>query len=251
MGESKTIPGLIRHSWGKCMQCGTISEIGEYHGLDLSENPKGKEELLAGEFFQWECSKCGMGIKLDTAWPCWYYDPDAKLGIALVPGVDSSSGEGAVQAANRNLEGLGQPGMLRRLAGNFYAMQEIVRARDTGLDDRVIQLVKPLIIGQLQSAGEVVWNGFFQEVSTPEPGEEPVRGVLYASQEKEPAYGQPIYWYDIHLTDRRIIRAGVNETLFQMCQGLLEQCGAQPDDGKFHLYDLNWAISIHDQMQKG
>lgn len=249
MGEGKTIPGLIRHSRNQCAQCGTVSQMEEYHGLDLSANPAGKETLLKGEFFQWRCPKCGL--EADTSWPCWYFDPEARLGISLVPGIDSSSGAAALNAMNQNLEGLSLPGMTHRAAGNFYAMQEIVRARDAGLDDRTIQLAKPLIIGQLQSAGEVVWNGFFQGVSTPEPGEEPVRGVLYASQGKEPAYGQPIYWYDIHLTDRRVVHAGVNETLFQMCQGLLEQCGAQPDDGKFHLYDLNWAISVHDRMQKG
>lgn len=63
---------------------------------------------------------------------------------------------------NRNLERLELPGMKRRAAGNFYAVQELVRAQDAGLDERVLQLVKPLIIGQLQSQGEVVWNGFFR-----------------------------------------------------------------------------------------
>ena len=58
------IPGLFRRSWGKCMQCGTISELEEYHGLDLTRNPEGKEKLLKGEFFQWSCPKCGMGMKI-------------------------------------------------------------------------------------------------------------------------------------------------------------------------------------------
>ena len=249
MDKSKTIPGLIRYSRGQCAQCETVSQSEQYHGLDLSVNPEGKEVLLKGEFFQWRCPKCGL--EADTAWPCWYFDPESKLGIALVPGLDSSTGEKALQTMNQNLEGLALSNMTHRAAGNFYAMQEIVRAHDAGLDDRTIQLAKPLIIGQLQSQGEVVWNGFFQGVSTPAEGEEPVRAVLYASQEKEPVYGQPVYWYDIHLTDRRIVHAGVNETLFQMCQGMLEQSGAQPDDGKFHLYDLNWAISVHNRMQKG
>lgn len=248
--DNKTIPGLIRHSQGKCMQCGTISGVEEYHELDLTQNPQGKEELLKGEFFQWHCPRCGVGMKSDTAWPCWYFDPDARLGITLVPGLDSSTGAAVLDAMNQNLEGLSLPGMTHRAVGNFYAMQEIVRAHDAGLDDRVIQLVKPLIIGQLQSAGEVVWNGFFQGVYTPEEGEEPIHGVLYASQ-GEPEYGRPIYRYDIHLTDRRVIHAGVNETLFQMCESLLERLDMQPDDGKFHLYDLNWAISCHNQLQNG
>lgn len=248
MDENKTIPGLFRSRQGQCMKCQTIGELREYHGLDLSRNPAGKEELLKGEFFQWRCPKCGL--EADTAWPCWYYDPEARLGISLAPGIDSSTGEGAVQAMNRNLEGLSLPGMTHRVVGNFYAMQELVRAQDLGLDHRLIQLVKPIIIGQLQSAGKEVWNGFFQGVSVPE--EEPVHGVLYASENgQSPQYGQPVYWYDIHLTSRTVVHAGVNETLFQMCRQMLDQLGAGPDDGTFRLYDLNWAISCHNRMQNG
>lgn len=245
------IPGLLRHSRGKCMQCGTISDMEEYHGLDLTRTPRGKELLLKGEFFRWRCPKCGL--EADTAYPCWYFDPEAKLGIALVPGIDSSGGEGALQAMNRNLEGLGLPDMTRRAAGNFYAMQELVRAQDLGLDHRVIQLVKPLIIGQLQSAGEVVWNGFFQGVSTPDPAEEPLRAVLYASlgPDKTPQYGQPIYWYDIHLTNRKVVHTGVNQVIFDMCRQMLDRLEPPADDGRFCLYDLNWAISCHNRLQQG
>lgn len=250
MDEIKTA-GLFRARRGQCMKCQTIGELREYHGLDLTRCPDGKEKLLQGEFFQWVCPKCG--VKADTAWPCWYFDPEARLGISLAPGIDSSAGEGAVRAMNQNLDGLPLPGMTRRVVGNFYAMQELVRAQDLGLDHRLVQLVKPLIIGQLQSQGEEVWNGFFQGVSTPEAAEEPVRAVLYASigPDKTPEYGQPIYWYDIHLTNRTVVHTGVNEVIFQMCEQMLERLELPPDDGKFHLYDLNWAISCHNRMQKG
>ena len=40
-------------------------------------------------FKYWRCPKCGL--EADTAWPCWYFDPEAKLGVALVPGIDSSN----------------------------------------------------------------------------------------------------------------------------------------------------------------
>ena len=245
------IPGLFRSRQGQCMKCQTIGELREYHGLDLSRCPDGKEKLLEGKFFQWRCPKCGL--EADTAWPCWYFDPEAKLGVALVPGIDSSNAGEALQVMNRNLEGLELPGMKRRAAGNFYAVQELVRAQDAGLDERVLQLVKPLIIGQLQSQGEVVWNGFFQGVSTPDPAEEPLHAVLYAATGpgKTPEYGQPIYWYDIHLTNRNIVHTGVNQVVFDMCRQMLDRLGEEPDDGRFRLYDLNWAISCHNRTQNG
>lgn len=245
------IPGLFRSRQGQCMKCQTIGELREYHGLDLSRCPDGKEKLLEGKFFQWRCPKCGL--EADTAWPCWYFDPEAKLGVALVPGIDSSDAGEALQVMNRNLEGLELPSMKRRAAGNFYAVQELVQAQDAGLDERVLQLVKPLIIGQLQSQGEVVWNGFFQGVSTPDPAEEPLHAVLYASigPDKAPEYGQPIYWYDIHLTNRNIVHTGVNQVVFDMCRQMLDRLGEEPDDGRFRLYDLNWAISCHNRTQNG
>ena len=47
------IPGLFRSRQGQCMKCQTIGELREYHGLDLSRCPDGKEKLLEGKFFQW------------------------------------------------------------------------------------------------------------------------------------------------------------------------------------------------------
>lgn len=245
------IPGLTRTSRNQCARCGAVGELKEYHGLDLSQNPEGKELLLKGEFFQWRCPKCGL--EADTAWPCWYFDPEAKLGVALVPGIDSSDGGEALRVMNQNLEGLELSGMKRRAAGNFYAVQELVRAQDAGLDDRLLQLVKPLIIGQLQSRGEVVWNGFFQGVSTPDPADEPLHAVLYASigPDRPPEYGQPVYWYDIHLTNRNVVHTGVNQVIFDMCRQMLDRLGEEPDDGSFRLYDLNWAIGCHNRMQNG
>ena len=241
--------GLFRYSRSQCAKCGAVSQVKQYHGLDLQQYPDGKEKLLEGEFFQWRCSRCGL--ESDISWPCWYFDPEARLGVALVPGIDSSDGGEALRMMNQNLEGLALPGMTRRAAGNFYAVQEQVRVQEAGLDDRVIQLIKPLIIGQLQSQGEVVWNGFFQGVSIPDPAEEPLHAVLYASQNQQPEYGRPVYWYDIHLTNRDVVHTGVNEMIFQMCQGMLEQMQLPADDGGFQLYDLNWAISCHNRMQNG
>lgn len=244
------ISAPVRISRSKCMRCGTISQVREYRGLDLTRYPEGKKLLLEGEFFQWRCPQCGM--EADTSWPCWYFDPAAKLGLALVPNLDSDAGDGPLQTMNQNLEGLGMSGATHRAVGNFYAMQEAVRVQEAGLDDRAVQLAKPLIIGQLQSRGEVVWNGFFQGVSTPDPAEEPLHAVLYAAigPDKTPEYGQPIYWYDIHLTNRTVVRTGVNEVVFQMCRQMQARLGEdRPDDGKFHLYDLNWAIRCHNRMQ--
>lgn len=252
MEQSIAVPGLRRRRRGRCQQCGEVSELLEYHGFDLVSNPGGKVVLEEGEFFKWRCPKCGF--ETDIAYPCWYLDPHAKLGVALIPDLTTGSEGDALQRMDQRLGELGRPDMIYRAVGTFFAVQELVHIRDADLDDRVIQLIKPLLIGQLQSQGEVVWNGFFVGAGKAAPGEqEPLNGVLYASEGPDMSpYGKTIYWFDIHLTNRQVVRMGANEVLFRLCQGLLERTGnAGPDDGRFHLYDLNWAINVHNWMQQG
>ena len=240
---------LIRYSKGRCASCGTIMEVKEYHDLDRSRNPDITGVLMEEDFFMWECPQCGR--RGHIAYPCWYFDPEEELGVALVPDIDSSTGAAALQGMNRNLEGLVQSNITRRAVGNFLALREQIAARYFGLDDRTVQLAKPLMIGQLQEEGKEVWNGYFVQILE-DLGEEPPPGVLYlGSGEEEVDYSRPVYCYNVYLTDHTPMAVGVNEYAFQLCQELLDQGGAPPDDGRFHLYDLNWAIDFHNRRQQG
>ncbi len=256
----------------RCQQCGHQALINQYHCFDMGLNPQWKEVLMKGEFFHWECPECGA--KMELSYPCRYFDPEQRLSIALVPGLDVGGGQETkdrIASMNERLQDLGTPGFLHRAAGTFFAVQELVRLREEGLDDRIVQLLKPLIIGALQSEGLQVWNGFFVEVEDPESPEaqlrinagkaQPPQGVIYISLEQnQNSIGQErIYWYDIHLTDRQILRRGINETAYHICRNMLLAGGTGDgesgetaaetawDDGQFHLYDLNWAIDIHNQ----
>lgn len=239
----------VRYSKGRCTSCGTSIEVKAYHDLDRSQNPDIMRVVMEEDFFMWECPQCGQ--KGHIAYPCWYFDPEEGLGVALVPGIDSSTGAAVLQGMNRNLEGLVQPNITRRAVENFLALREQIAARHFGLDDRTVQLVKPLIIGQLQMEGKEVWNGYFVRILE-DPGEEPIPGVLYMGSEgEEMDYSRPVYCYNIFLTDHTPMAMGVNEHAFQLCQELLDQSGAPPDDGRFHLYDLNWAIDVHNRTHPG
>lgn len=240
----KKHPGGMRYSKGQCAHCGAVTEVKEYHNLDCSRDPDVKGLLMSEErFFEWKCPECGM--KGFFSYPCWYFDPEKGLGIALIPNIDSTTGDRALQRMNANLRGLARPGITHRAVGNFLAMQEQIAAREYGLDDRTVQLAKPLIIGQLQSEGKQVWNGYFVQILE-DTGGEPIPGVLYMSPAgTEPDYSKPVYCYNVYLTDYTPLAVGVNEHAFRLCQEQLELSGAQPDSGEFQLYDLNWAIDFY------
>lgn len=232
-----------------CQTCQMAGTGDQYSSIDLTVHPLWKEELLNGELFHWSCPNCGSAI--DLCYPSRYLDGEGKLGIVLRPGADTSGGNGDIELMNQRLEGMSMLGYLHRVCGNFFAMQELVRVRDGALDDRVIQLLKPFIIGQLQSIDLEVWNGFFVSVQNPVTKDTPLDDVIYMieNDDQEAAYGEPVYWYDIHLTDGKVMHRGINHTVYRLCMGLLEERGYGEDDGRFYLYDLSWAIGFHNERE--
>lgn len=240
----------------RCAQCGAEETIAQYLCFDMNRHPDQRETLLDGAFFHWRCPQCGADT--DFSYPCWYLDPEGGIAAVLSPGLDSAAPDALQRLSemDRHLEGLALPGLIHRAAGTFYNLQELARIAGTGLDDRVLHLIKPLLIGQLQAAGEQVWNGFFAGVLRPgDGGALPEHGVLRiyldGADNSDPDQ-ETVYCYDIHLTDRTVLHTGVNDGAYQLCTRMLAQSGYGADDGRFHLYDLNWAIGIHnDSMDDG
>lgn len=230
-----------------CPQCQQTNVFWQYHNIDASLYPQWKADLLEGTLFVYTCPHCGY--ETDFCYPCRYLDEDAKLGIVLNPNIQSDP-EGILAQMNQQMDGLSMPGYLHRACANFFAMQELVRIREAGLDDRVIQLLKPLIIGQLQSIGKEVWNGFFVLVEEPDTQGTPLNGVVYLSNkgEEEEAYTEPVYSFDIHLTNGEVLYQGINQTAYYLCASLLQKQALDEEDGRMHLYDLSWAIHFHNTI---
>lgn len=243
----------------RCNWCGHVFQIMQYRNFHIDTHPQWHEVLMKGDFFRLPCPNCQNPA--DISYPATYLDSHEKLGISLIPGLDSSEAEEELEAINKTAAPLIRPGMRRRVVGTFYAMQEQVLARELKLDDRVLQLLKPLIIGQQQSMGKEVWNGFFAGISC--TGERENNAIYFSSRpggqntpEEEQAkryleelYQEPVYHFDIHMTNHQVERIGINETAYQLCSQILAQAGYEEDDGFFHIYDLNWAISIHNQRR--
>ena len=70
------------------------------------------------------------------------------------------------------------------------------------------------------------------------------------SDNEAAAYGEDVYQFDIYLTDGQIAHQGINATAYQMVMDTLRCKGLAEDDGRFHLYDLSWAIAFHNSMRQ-
>ena len=119
------------------------------------------------------------------------------------------------------------------------------------LNDRAIQLLKPFMIGGLQSRGFEVWNGFFTGIVHPKETKKMDDTVYFSLQGEDPAvYAETVYQFNIYLTNGEVIPHGINDTAYRICMNILKEKGLAEDDGLFHFYDLSWAIDIHNSLQQ-
>lgn len=233
----------------QCRRCGNVYPIGKVNCFDVGDWPEGRKTLEEGAFFHPECPKCGTITEI--AYPSRYIDRELGIAAVLVPGIEGQDVSALLGRMNDSLEGLGLTGMEHRAVGNFYALAEQQRIHRYGLNDRAVQLLKPLIIGFLQSQGHVVWNAFFTGVLHPESAEKRDGTVYFAAPENEAdAYAEDVHQFAVHLTDGQVMPQGINDTAYRIVMNVLQGKGLEEDDGLFHLYDLSWAIGVHNSMSR-
>lgn len=224
-----------------CQKCGGDGPVLQYHCIDVSAHPE-LRGLLEEDFYQWYCPHCGAYAAI--AYPCRYFDARERLSVALRTSVDAR----AVATMNAVSDGLRQEGYLHRVVKHFPAMAEIVRIREAELDDRAVQLLKPFIVGPIQSAGGEVWDAFF--LSLEESGEDELENVVYmaADADREKAYREPVFRFAVYMTDGMMEEHGINLTAYRHCRKILRERGLE-EDGLYHLYDLSWAVGFHNGQE--
>lgn len=240
-------PWAVGRTTVQCQRCNSIYPAQRINCFDTYIWPEGRKVLDEGEFFHPVCPQCGM--RAEISYPGRYIDRELGIAAVLAPGIESQDTDAFLAQMNRWLGRLAMDGMEHRAVGNFYAMAEQLRIRQHHLNDKAVQLLKPLIIGNLQSQDYEVWNGFFTGLLHPE-GAEQQENTMYISTQQDAAevYAEDVYQFDIYLTNGDIIPQGINDTAYQLCMNILRTKGLSEDDGQFHFYDLSWAIGIHNSM---
>ncbi len=242
-------PWAISAATIQCQHCGSVFTTQRINSFDILLWPEGRQVLDAGDFFHPVCPQCGAPA--DLGYPSRYFDRELGIAAVLVPGIENQDTEELLAQMNRYAASLALDHMEHRAVGSFYSMAEQMRIHEHRLNDKAIQLLKPLMIGGLQSRGFEVWNGFFMGVAHPEkPGQ--MEDTVYFSTEgdTEAAFAEDVLQFHIYLTNGQVIPQGINETAYRLCRKLLEDRGLAEDDGLFHLYDLSWAIQFHNDLQR-
>lgn len=135
----------------KCPHCGQANTLEEVGSLNADRRPDLRQQILDGSFQAADCSHCGKRFRLEPDFN--YMDAGRGQWIACYPGprildhleaaaemeavFDSNFGPAAGQAAHA----LGQA-LTGRVVFGWAAMREKLVARDLGLDDLVLELLK-------------------------------------------------------------------------------------------------------------
>lgn len=231
----------------QCQHCSNVFTAQRINCFDTLLWPEGRQILDRGDFFRPVCPQCNTPA--DLGYPSRYIDRELGIAAVLVPGIENQDIGRLLPQMNRYMDKLALDHMEHRAVGSFYAMAEQMRIHQHHLNDRAIQLLKPFIIGGLQSQGYEVWNGFFMDLLHPE-GQ--IENTVYFSiqEEAKDVYTENVYQFHIYLTNGDILSQGINDTAYRICMNMLEQQGLAEDDGAFHLYDLSWAIDFHNRLQQ-
>lgn len=246
---------MMKNPWAegktnvRCQRCGSVYPARRINCIDTVLWPEGRAVLDEGRFFHPVCPQCQTTAEI--CYPSRYMDKELGIAAVLVPDIENQDTDSLLAQMSRCLKCLAPGGTQYRAVGSFYAMAEQLRIHRHHLNDKAIQLLKPFIIGNLQSQGIEVWNGFFTGLLHPEGARQQDNTLYFSTQEDTTAaYAEDVYQYDIYLTNGEILPQGINDTAYRIAMNILDQKGLTADDGQFHLYDLSWAIDVHNSLQQ-
>lgn len=242
-------PWAVSRTTVQCRNCNSIFTAEMINSIDTFLWPEGREVLDEEKFFHPVCPQCQA--RAEISYRSRYFDRELGVAAVLIPGIEGTDTHEMFEHMSAYMDRLALPGMEHRAVGSFYAMAEQMRIHKYHLNDKAIQLMKPFIIGNLQSRGFEVWNGFFMERIHPEKAEQLDDTIYFSTQEDQSnAYSEDIYQFYIYLTNGDVIPHGINDTAYQICMNILADKDLVKDDGLFHLYDLSWSIDFHNRLHQ-
>lgn len=128
-----------------CPDCGNKQNFVIWQNIIADLDPKLKEKVLNGELFLFTCEKCGK--KFPITYPCLYHDMEKHLLVYLTTDANS------IEEMNKVLfdspetaEIQARQGYVYRAVSTVNELAEKIMIHDMKLDDRVIEIIKMLIL---------------------------------------------------------------------------------------------------------
>ncbi len=136
-----------------CPKCGEESDFVIWESINTMINPEVKAKVLSGEIFRFKCPKCGEVINMN--YECLYHQMEDKLMIQLVD--SDKSVENAVKVFDNFVNNVKIPELQSamsdytfRIVRNNDQLREKIYIFNQGLDDRVIEIIKELIVNEVR-----------------------------------------------------------------------------------------------------
>lgn len=134
----------------KCPGCGQLSEMTVWQSITASDSPDLKDDLLKGKINIFRCPSCASAALMPT--PMLYTDSEKNLMITFSPCNDEAEKYrlfDSVKTASKEsgeLSGLEEYNL--RFVSTYNELLEKLLIFDSGLHDKVIELLKLLVIMQ-------------------------------------------------------------------------------------------------------
>lgn len=131
-----------------CPTCGQTTTATIWSSLNTNIDTEAKERLLKGTLLTSVCPKCGAKNALH--YPMLYHDPDKKLMVYLAPTAEDRK-EVEQTFGSKNSIASAFVGYTYRIVTSPDEMREKAIIAECGMDDRVVEVLKLVILGLAES----------------------------------------------------------------------------------------------------
>ncbi|QHI71410.1 CpXC domain-containing protein [Aminipila terrae] len=129
----------------ECPECGNKQNYVRWQSIIADIDPQLKEKVLNGELFVFDCKKCGK--KFPITYPCLYHDMGKHLMVYLTSDKESINEMNKILFDSpETFEIQARQGYIYRAVSTVNEMAEKIMIHDMKLDDRVIEIIKMLIL---------------------------------------------------------------------------------------------------------
>lgn len=147
----------------QCPKCGADNEIKIFKTVNATTDPQFREQLLNGELLRFRCKNCGCEAELK--YPLLYNDMKNRFMVYYIPEIDREKlTDEVLEKHYGDIDHI-----TRRLASSFNELKEKIHIFESGLDDRVLEVVKAALKDVVEKrTGESVTGGYFSKYSVDE-----------------------------------------------------------------------------------
>jgi hypothetical protein len=163
----------------ECPNCGHHQNATMWASVNVTQNPELRNRILERDLTAFHCEECAYSAEL--AYDMLYHDMERRLLVWLVPNGEMPDDDAS--GVFGKLGDLGGNPYRLRIVDSMNGLIEKVRTEEAGLDDRVVEVLKALLLRHMgDTAREHGGELFFSEIESPAEGGQVIRFALVADE---------------------------------------------------------------------